>query len=70
MDWQKVFSITRLCYLSRLCSLHFTITVAKNIVNDNKDFVIQRFIIVRFHCINITYTVASAEDDHINNKVH
>ena len=45
MDWQKVFSITRLCYLSSLCSLHFTITVARNIVDDNKDFVIEVYYI-------------------------
>ena len=39
---------------SRFCSIHFTLLLAgqKKIVRYIEDFVIQRFVISRFHCIN------------------
>ena len=40
--------------ISRLCSIHFTVTLAglTNIVRYTEGFVIQRFVKSRFHCID------------------
>ena len=48
-DWGNLLVI------SRFCSIHFTVTLAglKDIVRYTKDFVIKRFVKLRFHCIFI-----------------
>ena len=43
-EWQNVFAITRSFFI------HFTITGVKQIVSYTKDFLIQVFVISRFHC--------------------
>ena len=41
--------------ISRFCSIHFTVTLArlKNIIRYTKDFVIQMFVKLRFQCNNV-----------------
>ena len=38
-------------YISRFFFIYFTVTGVKKIVRYTKDFIIQRFVISRFHCI-------------------
>ena len=50
-DWQNVRAKRRFCYIKVLFHiLHFIKTGAKKIVCYTEDFVIQRFIISKFHC--------------------
>ena len=51
-DWQNVFAITRFRYIEVL-SIYFNITGVKKIVRYTKDFVIQRFVISKFHCTEV-----------------
>ena len=49
-DWRNLFAIMRLRYIKVLFHIFYYYWV-KLIATYNQDFVIQRFVISRFHCI-------------------
>ena len=56
-DWANWFVFFRGLVITRFFSIHYALTGLENTVRYTEDFVIQRFVKSRFHCISQTIQV-------------